>query len=62
MCNGLFPESVLARVFGVLQLTWMTTVGVGAIIAPALIHAFRIKATLIVTGLSVPRSRRRVRP
>jgi MFS family permease len=48
------PESVLARVFGVLQLTWMTTIGIGAILAPTLIDAFGIKATLIVTGVSVP--------
>jgi hypothetical protein len=48
------PESVLARVFGVVQLTWLTTIGVGAIVAPALISALGIKTTLIVTGLVVP--------
>ncbi len=48
------PEAVLARVFGVLQLVWMTTIGVGAIAAPALINAFGIESTLIITGLAVP--------
>lgn len=48
------PEAVLARVFGVIQLIWMTTIGVGAIVAPALISGLGIKTTLIVTGLSVP--------
>ena len=48
------PEQVLGRVFGVLQLTWLTTIGVGAIVAPALISGFGIKPTLIVTGLVVP--------
>ena len=48
------PEAVLARVFGVVQLTWMTTIGLGAIVAPALISAMGIKTALIVTGVSVP--------
>ena len=48
------PEEVLARVFGVLQLIWNGSIGIGAIIAPVLISAFGVRATLLVIGLFVP--------
>ena len=48
------PEEVLARVFGVLQLIWNGSIGIGALIAPALISAFGVRATLLVMGLFVP--------
>jgi len=48
------PESVLARVWGVLQMTFLAALGVGAAIAPALLNSLSIEATLVVTGLFVP--------
>jgi MFS family permease len=48
------PDAVLARVFGVLEMIWKLTMGIGAIITPALISGFGLRATLIVTGCFVP--------
>jgi MFS family permease len=46
-------EEVRARVFGVLESVFMTTIGVGAIIAPALTSAFGVRAALIATGAAL---------
>lgn len=48
------PEAVLARVFGVLQLIWNGSIGIGAIVAPALISGLGIRGTLIAVGCFVP--------
>jgi MFS family permease len=48
------PDAVLARVFGVLEMIWKLTMGIGAIITPALISGFGLRATLVITGCFVP--------
>jgi MFS family permease len=48
------PENVLARVFGVLQLIWSGSVGIGAVVAPALIRGLGIRGSLVVVGCVVP--------
>jgi len=48
------PSDVLARVFGVLQMLWLTAIGLGAVIVPALIGGLGIKTALIVTGCFLP--------
>jgi hypothetical protein len=48
------PNAVLARVFGVLESLFVGTIGIGAIVAPQLIDAMGIRATLIVTGVILP--------
>jgi hypothetical protein len=48
------PDEVLARVFGVIQMLWLASVGVGAIVAPALIAWLDIDGALIVTGAALP--------
>jgi len=48
------PDEVLARVFGVLQMLWLASVGVGAIVAPLLIELLGLEAALIATGVFLP--------
>jgi hypothetical protein len=48
------PENVLARVFGVLHSAFYASGGIGAIVAPALVNAFGIRAALIITGVVLP--------
>ncbi len=48
------PDDVLARVFGVIQMLWMASMGVGAAIAPALISGLGLQTALIATGLFLP--------
>jgi hypothetical protein len=48
------PDEVLARVFGAVQALWVGTIGIGAILAPALIEAVGIERALIVTGALLP--------
>jgi MFS family permease len=48
------PDALLARVFGVLQLIWNGSIGVGAIIAPALLSWLGVRGALIVAGCFVP--------
>lgn len=48
------PDEVLARVFGVIQFTWLTSVGIGGILAPVLLDAFGTENALIVTGVFLP--------
>jgi MFS family permease len=48
------PDDVLARVFGVIQMLWMASMGIGAALAPALISWLGIDTALIVTGAFLP--------
>ena len=56
------PDEVLARVFGVIQMLWLASVGIGAIVAPVLIDAFGLEGAMIVTGAVVPAARPRDEP
>jgi MFS family permease len=48
------PDEVLARVFGVIQMLWMASMGIGAALAPVLISWLGIEPALVVTGLFLP--------
>jgi MFS family permease len=48
------PDDVLARVFGVIQMLWLGSVGVGAIAAPGLIAWLGLEGALIATGAALP--------
>lgn len=48
------PDDVLARVFGVIQMLWMASMGIGAALAPALIAWLGVDTALIVAGLFLP--------
>jgi MFS family permease len=45
------PDDVLARVFGVIQMLWLGSVGIGAVLAPRLIDRLGTKHALVATGL-----------
>ena len=48
------PESVLARVFGVLEGLLMLTVSAGALLAPVLVAGLGIRGALVATGTFLP--------
>ena len=48
------PDDVLARVFGVIQMLWLASMGVGAAVVPPLISLLGIKGALIATGTVLP--------
>jgi MFS family permease len=48
------PDEVLARVFGVIQMLWLASVGIGAVTAPILISAVGVETALIITGAALP--------
>ena len=48
------PDEVLARVFGVIQMLWLASVGIGAVAAPVLIGAVGVDTALIITGIALP--------
>lgn len=48
------PDDVLARVFGVIQMLWMASMGIGAALAPALIAWLGVDTALIVVGAFLP--------
>ncbi|HEU0304329.1 MAG TPA: MFS transporter [Gaiellaceae bacterium] len=48
------PDEVLARVFGVIQFTWLSSVGIGGLLAPVMIDAFEIEDALVITGIFLP--------
>ena len=48
------PDEVLARVFGVIQMLWLTSVGIGAVAAPILISAVGVETALVITGVALP--------
>lgn len=47
-------DDVLARVFGVIQMLWMASMGIGAALAPALIGWLGVETALIATGIFLP--------
>jgi MFS family permease len=48
------PPDVIARVFGVLEMILVGTIGLGAILAPVLIDVIGIRWSLVVTGAFLP--------
>jgi MFS family permease len=48
------PDDVLARVFGVIQMLWLASMGIGAALAPVLIDWLGVDTALIATGLFLP--------
>ena len=48
------PDAVLSRVFGVLESLLLLTVGLGAIVAPALVSTLGTRGALVVAGLLLP--------
>ena len=48
------PDDVLARVFGVIQMLWLASMGIGAAIAPALISWLGVENALVVAGIFLP--------
>lgn len=47
------PDDVMARVFGVIQMLWYGSLGIGAALAPALIAWVGLENALIVTGIGM---------
>jgi MFS family permease len=48
------PDNVLTRVMGVVQSVFVGTLGLGALVAPALIRAFGNRGALVATGAALP--------
>lgn len=48
------PDDVLARVFGVIQMLWLGSIGIGAAVAPLVVDWLGIETALVVTGLFLP--------
>ena len=48
------PPAVIGRVFGVLEMVLVGTIGLGAAIAPALIESIGIRWSLVATGAFLP--------
>jgi hypothetical protein len=48
------PDDVLARVFGVIQMLWLASIGIGAAIVPALISWLGVEASFIAVGALLP--------
>lgn len=48
------PDEVLARVFGALESLLIATIGIGGLLAPAVIEVLGIRWALIVTGAVLP--------
>jgi MFS family permease len=48
------PDHILARAFGVIQMLWLSSLGIGAMVAPALIGWLGLEGALIVTGAFLP--------
>ncbi len=48
------PDDVLARVFGVIQMLFYATLGIGAALVPALISWLGVETALIVAGAFLP--------
>jgi MFS family permease len=47
------PDDVLARVFGVIQMLWLLTLGTGALVAPFVVDAIGVEPALMVAGASL---------
>jgi Cyclic nucleotide-binding domain len=48
------PDDVLARVFGVIQMLWLLSLGLGAAVVPLLISLLGVEGALIATGAVLP--------
>jgi len=48
------PDEVLARVFGVIQMLWLASMGIGAAIVPGLIAWVGVEAGFVLAGAFVP--------
>jgi MFS family permease len=48
------PEEVLARVFGVLQMLWLGSMGVGALLVTPVVDSYGGRAALVATGVFLP--------
>ena len=48
------PDDVLARVFGVIQMLWLASIGIGAALVPALISWLGVDASFIAVGALLP--------
>jgi hypothetical protein len=48
------PDEVLARVFGALESLLIATIGIGGLLAPAVIEVLGIRGALVVTGAILP--------
>ena len=48
------PDDVLARVFGVIQMLWLASIGIGAAIVPVLIAWLGIEAAFVAVGALLP--------
>lgn len=48
------PDDVLARVFGVMQMLFLASMGIGAALTPLLITWLGTETAIVVTGLSLP--------
>ncbi len=48
------PDDVLARVFGVIQMLWLASIGIGAAIVPVLIAWLGIEAAFVTVGALLP--------
>jgi MFS family permease len=48
------PDDVLARVFGVIQMLWLASIGIGAAVVPALISWLGVEASFIAVGALLP--------
>ena len=48
------PDNVLARVFGVIQMLWLGSLGIGAALAPFLVDLLGIETALVATGILLP--------
>jgi MFS family permease len=44
------PDDVLARVFGIIQMLWLLSLGLGAVAAPAIVELVGIQWALVVSG------------
>jgi hypothetical protein len=48
------PDAVLARVFGALESLLVTTIGLGGLMAPVVIHLVGLRAGLVASGILLP--------
>ena len=54
LLQRLAPEAVRARVFGVLESLLLGTIGIGAVLAPALLSLLGTRGALVAAGLFLP--------
>lgn len=48
------PDDILARVFGVIQMLWLASMGIGAAVAPSLIAWLGVENAVMATGAFLP--------